>query len=487
MKQIIIALTILVVAAAQAEAEKYALLVGVEKYNPDQLTTLQFAEDDVLAVGMKLQQLDYQVKVMHSAAIPALNPINRSNIETEIRRHLADKGVDDTVVLVLSGHGLQFKNDPLKDGQVKEFYFCPADATLSDRKTLLPMSFINEQVSKCAAARKLLLFDACRDEVVPKDFQAKAASAIELDPVGITRREFPQGALTIFSCSPTQRSFESAKLNHGVFTYHLLEYLDGKSRRAKYFEEQMTVNELAASVSGATKDYVNQTLNKDQIPQSVGVSNDWVIGRIKIAGQPSEDDDDDDDVTVTYAPAPKNAQTFKAKTFCAGQRFAGGKILTAVYQFRPGDVAYADGSAIIRGTKHYTVLTPQGTVVVPASEFEKTQAAATVPAGPRIVEIGNLPAWYDKYLVDYAIVPEEKRKAATRVPARDFIGQFLLSSECQNQWGNLWNSGPPSCQAVRAFVKENNIRMHAGHQKKYAYQDGYIYDAVDVQVIRKSE
>ncbi|MFM9961898.1 MAG: hypothetical protein ACKV2Q_11820 [Planctomycetaceae bacterium] len=43
-----------------AEGKKYALLVGVAKYDPSQLNRLQFAEDDATEMGKVLEKLGFE-------------------------------------------------------------------------------------------------------------------------------------------------------------------------------------------------------------------------------------------------------------------------------------------------------------------------------------------------------------------------------------------------------------------------------------------
>ena len=70
------------------------------------------------------------------------------------------KGMDeeDTVLVVLSGHGVLFKGD-------KFGYFCPVDAKLDPKTKLIPMEGpggIYTLLEKCKAGRKLLISNTCR-------------------------------------------------------------------------------------------------------------------------------------------------------------------------------------------------------------------------------------------------------------------------------------------------------------------------------------
>ena len=73
------------VSAADA-GRKYALVVGVEQYDPSQLTRLQYAEDDALSLGGALQSLGFDVVAMTSQSIPARKPVIADDIRSQLAR-----------------------------------------------------------------------------------------------------------------------------------------------------------------------------------------------------------------------------------------------------------------------------------------------------------------------------------------------------------------------------------------------------------------
>ena len=63
-------------------------------------------------------------------------------------------------------HGVQFSGS-------EESYFCPADARLADRSTLIPLDEVYADLEACEAGFKVLLVDACRND--PQSDNARAA------------------------------------------------------------------------------------------------------------------------------------------------------------------------------------------------------------------------------------------------------------------------------------------------------------------------
>ena len=75
------------VESALAEGKKYALVVGVETYDPEFFHRLAFAEDDAEEIGDALTKLGFEVTVMtHQSAIPARRPNTAKKIVDQLTR-----------------------------------------------------------------------------------------------------------------------------------------------------------------------------------------------------------------------------------------------------------------------------------------------------------------------------------------------------------------------------------------------------------------
>ncbi len=262
--------------------DKYAVLVGVESYDPSKLGQLRFAEDDAIALGESLKELEFQVKVMTGQAhISTAKPTTPEKILRILATQMNNCIKGDTIVISLSGHGLQFGDEePLENG-ARETYFCPEDADPSDRDTLLPISEVEELMKQCEASRKLLLIDACRNEFDDTEGAAKSARKLKLESVHESRKTVPGGMVVMFSCAPKQFSFEHEDIGHSVFTYHIVKYLSGNAESRFYDEDgSLNLNGLTNYVSKRTNEYVSENnLSADgQVPTVISASNDWKLG-----------------------------------------------------------------------------------------------------------------------------------------------------------------------------------------------------------------
>ena len=78
-----------------------------------------------------------------------------------------DLGEEDSLLVALAGHGVQFRGE-------SESYFCPADARLADRKTLIPLGEVYKELEASGAGMKVLLVDACRNDPQSDNSRARA-------------------------------------------------------------------------------------------------------------------------------------------------------------------------------------------------------------------------------------------------------------------------------------------------------------------------
>lgn len=225
-----------------AEPKKYALLVGVNKYEHAKLQPLQYAVNDATELKSVLEEASYKVVLLtnDTETKPTRDAINKS-----IRDLLRQAQNGDTVVMAFAGHGLQFEGD-------KDSYFCPIDARpfKDEIKTLVSMGDLYAELDKSFAGVKILLVDACRDD----PDTGRGSRGIDAD----SAPRPPRGVAAFFSCSASQRAYEHPDLKHGVFFYHVLEGMRGK---AKNGDGEVTFNSLV--------DYVGKGVERD-VPKLIG-------------------------------------------------------------------------------------------------------------------------------------------------------------------------------------------------------------------------
>lgn len=236
--------------------QKYALLVGVRQYNPNELRELPYSEPDVVELARLLKDAGYRQVVTLTQTTGATNsrllPL-AENIRTTLKGMLADREPEDSVVLAFAGHGVQFSGSA-------ENYFCPMDAKLADRATLISFADVYRQLEACAAGVRIMLVDACRND--PQSDNSRARSVVKLESVTRPQQHRPPGGVAaLFSCSEGEKSFEHAELKHGVFFHYVIEGLKGKADLDK--DGAVDVEELAQYTKRSVPDFVKEQYGFD--------------------------------------------------------------------------------------------------------------------------------------------------------------------------------------------------------------------------------
>jgi hypothetical protein len=251
--------------------EKYALLVGVRQYDPNELRALPFSEPDVVELSGVLEAEGYKpgnvVLMTQTAGADDTRflPL-AANVREALNLLLDEMDEDDSVLVALAGHGVQFQGE-------NESYFCPADARLADKSTLIPLSEIYKALENSRAGLKVLLVDACRND--PQSQNSRAREVVKLESVTRPQRTPPPGGVVaFFSCSEGEKAFEHAELKHGVFFHFVIQALKGAAVGPD--QNDVLVPDLVKYVTRQVKDFVREKYGVKQQPEWKGTSRDLV-------------------------------------------------------------------------------------------------------------------------------------------------------------------------------------------------------------------
>jgi TPR repeat protein len=198
-----------------AEGKRYAVLVGVQKYDHSEFKSPEYSEADVSELGGFLKTAGYEVALLTDTTgnkDKSLEP-TKTNIEKSLKAVLDKCKHDDLVVIAFAGHGLHSEN--------KGGYLCPKDAKPlpEGADTLISLETLCKNLDDSTAGSRVLLVDACRES-------PKGARSSGIDGEGV---KVPDRVFSLFSCSDGERSVEHKVLAHGVFFQQVLEGLKGKA------------------------------------------------------------------------------------------------------------------------------------------------------------------------------------------------------------------------------------------------------------------
>lgn len=215
-----------------AAKSAYALIVGIGQYQDEHFPRLNFTHADAQSFSDLLLNPNRAGFSKENVKLLLDEQATLSNIKKAISGWLFKYIAPDSTVLVFfAGHGgvESDKTNTEPDGLAK--YLLPWDA---DHDNLFASALSNAEFNRLLStvkARRLVVFlDACYAGGV---MQQGARGARDVAVAGITKsyEQLAQGEgrIVIAAAKPNQQSWEDPSINHGIFTYHLLEALKGEA------------------------------------------------------------------------------------------------------------------------------------------------------------------------------------------------------------------------------------------------------------------
>ena len=196
-------------------AKNWALVIGINEYNPLNFAPLKYAKRDAEQVKAFFETAGFERVFFFSDDSPRQTLPNGIEIPTQatygnlisfLQGFFEQKFLDtgDNFWFFFAGHGERYHD---------EDYLMPMDANSigSEVITGLRVNYVRERICRCGADNIILILDACRSQ------GSRDGSGLGL--------EVQPGVITITSCQPKQKSWEVDELGQGVFTYALLEAL----------------------------------------------------------------------------------------------------------------------------------------------------------------------------------------------------------------------------------------------------------------------
>jgi uncharacterized caspase-like protein len=254
----------------------HVMVVGINKYQNSQYN-LNYAQPDAKAFAEKISSQGQRI-------FKAINIVERydengtkAKIVEGFKSIAAKAQPQDVFVFFYAGHGSLDEENKDKDGD-SPFYFVPTDVTkiYGDTKQLTAKGIsdveLKEYLTKIKSTKQIVLMDACHSGGALKNMSTRALGGDEKAIVQLARSS---GVVWIASSGSKQFATEFEVLKHGVFTYALLEALDGKGNNNS--DNKITVNELKFYMEERVPELTKQYGGDAQYPTSYIHGNDFPI------------------------------------------------------------------------------------------------------------------------------------------------------------------------------------------------------------------
>ncbi|TDE08294.1 caspase family protein [Dyadobacter psychrotolerans] len=210
----------------------YAVIVGISDYEILDYRTgdLKYADKDAIRFMDFLKSpLGGNVPNQNMVSLP--NKRATKNNMSEAMRIFQKAGPYDRVIFYFSGHGV-------------ESAFVPYDVKQKDPSSLLTHADVKKAFKASKATTKLIIADACMSGSMkskkPPVSMAKAVK--EFNDINVAM---------ILSSRSSQSSVETIRVKGGLFTFYLLNGLQGKADKNQ--DKKVTIKELFTYVSPRVK------------------------------------------------------------------------------------------------------------------------------------------------------------------------------------------------------------------------------------------
>jgi hypothetical protein len=231
----------------------WAVVIGINKYK--NITPLKYAVADAkafykhLTEQLRVPKENVSLLLDESADLRQM----RSILGTHLKRKASK---DDYVILYFAGHGGTEKDSNSPDGDGLEKYLLPVNVDPDDLYASgLPMREITRIFDRISAEKLVFFADACYSGASGGRTFGVSGIRAHISDKFLDRITKGKGRVILTASGANEVSAENPEIGHGVFTYFLLEGLNG---RADFNDDGLiTIDE--------TYDYVSE-----KVPEATG-------------------------------------------------------------------------------------------------------------------------------------------------------------------------------------------------------------------------
>jgi hypothetical protein len=252
----------------------WAVIVGINDY--PKLPRLKYAVNDAS---------EYKRLLVEKNRVPAENIFLLLNAEATLGNLRSVLGTqlrsaasrEDMVIIFFAGHGATERDALSPDGDGLEKYLLTWEADLKDLySTAIPMREIAYILDRIQSERLIFIADACYSGASGGRTVGTGGLRATISETFLERLAGGRGKVIITASAANEVSIEKDEFKHGVFTYYLLEGLNGTADTDK--DGMITVEEAYRYVS----EKVPQATGQEQHPVKKGsVEGNLVLGIVR--------------------------------------------------------------------------------------------------------------------------------------------------------------------------------------------------------------
>jgi formylglycine-generating enzyme required for sulfatase activity len=206
------------IGSGESGPKKWAVIIGVGKYQDARIPALRFAAADARALYKVLTHRQYGAFPKSNVKLLIDGDATVRSIKGAIGTWLKRKaGKDDLVVVYFAGHGAP---------EGEKTYWVTNDASIDDLySTALSNDEVVDMLSRVPSKKIVTFLDSCYSAATVRRSSGTRDLIVEDVFAGYKGR----GKVIITASDGRQKSMELDEYGHGIFTYYLVQALKGKA------------------------------------------------------------------------------------------------------------------------------------------------------------------------------------------------------------------------------------------------------------------
>ena len=256
----------------ESNIDLYILSVGINKYkNP--AYELNYAVNDAKAYSRQIQKSAGAIFNEVDEVFIKDTDASKEGIQQAFMAMAEKSGPEDVFIFYYAGHGAM--NDDT-------FFIVPYDVTnmYGDAEGLEQKAISSAELlqfsKEIAAGKQMFILDACQSGGALEAFNTRGAEREK----AVAQLARSTGTFFLLASGAIQYASEARELGHGIFTYALLEGLQGEANGG-IGDEKITANELKSYVEDRVPELTDEYMLTPQYPTGYGYGQDFPLVILK--------------------------------------------------------------------------------------------------------------------------------------------------------------------------------------------------------------
>ncbi|MFC1498953.1 sugar-binding domain-containing protein [Verrucomicrobiota bacterium] len=239
---------------------RYAIIIGIDKYKHPRIDELHYAENDALSMrSIFTTKSEYRIPEENMQFLPN-DKATKDEILTSIKSFAKKISKEDFFLFFYAGHGYAEK----EGGEIKK-YLAPYNADPGAMpSTAIDFDDLAKELLSIRSERLLIMLDCCYSGAGGRTFSSGDREALEKIGTDHLDKISGEGRIVMAACEEDKPAKETHELEHGIFSSAIIDGLQGDADYQK--DGIVDSEELWMYVRQET---INRS-GKQQIPMKFG-------------------------------------------------------------------------------------------------------------------------------------------------------------------------------------------------------------------------